>query len=188
LIEDCSSTGQFTIWGLPALGLDLRKYTTQGRFHFLGAVAGGVDFFVCTFDAETQSLTVGVDFAERFLPMVALVDVESRSSGTAVGDFTSATGLSCASSLDPTGVMDAPRRNSVNGIEAADALCKAMGYLRGQVLEETGPNDAPCPEVHALDANGKNWTSDLIPTSGAGRLISCTGFDPCGVPLGGLVF
>ena len=56
------------------------------------------------------------------------------------------------------------------------ALCFALGYEEGVILaDETGN---PCPEVHVTSSDGKNWTSNLVSSTGSGRAYKCSKLRP----------
>ncbi len=76
---------------------------------------------------------------------------------------------------------DAPDSNN-NGvpIEAADALCNALGYESGSLTEVA--DESGCPEAHVVIANGSDWVSDFVMHNGYGRSYTCVGFRVTDVP------
>jgi hypothetical protein len=60
--ERCQSVGDFTIWGRPARGMDLRNYTGN-TLSFIGiSTDGGTPSnFFCTYDATADRLSFGTN-------------------------------------------------------------------------------------------------------------------------------
>ena len=87
----------------------------------------------------------------------------------------------CTAQITIFGVCNAPDSNN-NGvqIDAADALCNALGYNSGSL---TWAEINACPEVNAITADGSDWTSDFVRSEGYGKTYTCVGFpDPPPIP------
>ena len=73
------------------------------------------------------------------------------------------------------GRCDPPDLNNNGlGVDAALALCQALGYTSGVLLRST--TSSICPEVTALSSDGLSWGSDFLDSPGAGQMWQCTGF------------
>ena len=132
-----------TVWGVPAVGLDLRGYTGS-TLHFFGCTGSGcatTDFF-CEVDGSSGELTFG---ATADIPRV-LVDP-----GNAAGDAMGGVLPSCASASDPTDLANFPTVDS-----AASALCRALGYSTGSSLDASEGN--ACPRAAPTSSSGAQWT------------------------------
>ena len=158
------------MWGEPARGLDLRAYTNS-TLHWIGCPTDGCvpDDFFCDFDPNTETLSFGTTGSE----LRAAVDP-----GNLQGDTMPDENLTgCCVAENPLfGVCNAPDSDN-NGvttrIDAADALCNALGYKSGSL---TWVDNNNCPEANAITADGSDWTSDFVATAGAGRTYTCVGF------------
>lgn len=160
------------MWGEPARGVDLRAYTNS-TLHWIGCPSDGCqpeDFF-CNFDPETQTLSFGSNSPNQALR--AAVD-PGNAEGDTMPNENLAEGGCCNSEVPLFGVCNAPDANN-NGvpIDAAEALCFALGYETGS-LTWVDSND--CPEANALKPNGSDWSSDFVFSSGFGQTYTCTGF------------
>jgi hypothetical protein len=165
------------MWGEPARGVDLRAYTNS-TLHWIGCPSDGCDpdEFFCDFDPATETLSFGAagEFDDA---LRAAVDP-----GNAEGDAMPTENLTgCCDASNPLfGVCNAPDANN-NGvpIDAADALCNALGYENGSL---TWVDSNGCPEAHAITADGSDWTSDFVGSPGFGQTYTCVGFRAEPVP------
>jgi hypothetical protein len=75
----------------------------------------------------------------------------------------------------PMGLCNAPdpSNNGVN-LDPAKAMCSALGYSTGIIVRWVNSNT--CPEVHAVTADGKKWSSDFTNAAGYGAEYKCIGF------------
>jgi len=80
----------------------------------------------------------------------------------------------CTEQIPLFGICNAPDANN-NGvpIDGAEALCNALGYESGS-LTQVDANT--CPEANAITADGSDWTSDFVDSSGYGKTYTCVGF------------
>jgi len=80
----------------------------------------------------------------------------------------------CCEQIPLFGLCNAPDANN-NGvpIDAAEALCSALGYESGSL---TWVDENTCPEANAITADGSDWTSDFVDSSGYGQTYTCVGF------------
>ncbi|MCH7519057.1 MAG: IPTL-CTERM sorting domain-containing protein [Candidatus Dadabacteria bacterium] len=163
------------MWGDPARGVDLRAYTNS-TLHWIGCPTDGCapDDFFCDFDPNTETLSFGttVDSALR-----AAVDPGNAEGDTMPNENTSENTVCdgcCCEQIPLFGVCNAPNADN-NGvpIDAADALCFALGYESGS-LTEVDSNS--CPEANAITADGSDWTSDFVESAGYGETYTCVGF------------
>jgi len=162
---------EIDMWGRPARGVDLRAYTNS-TLHWIGCPSNGCspDEFFCFFDPITQTLSFGTD-DDPNNNLRAAVDP-----GNAEGDTMPDENLTgCCNAQNPLfGLCNAPDANN-NGvpIDAAEALCFALGYESGS-LTEVDSNS--CPEANAITADGSDWTSDFVESEGFGNTYTCVGF------------
>jgi len=158
------------MWSQTAMGVDLRAYTNS-TLHWIGCMENGCspDTFFCDSNPNTQTRSFGTTTTA---PLRAAVHP-----GNAEGDLMPRDGGGgCCTTEDPfLHPCDAPDANN-NGvpIEAADALCNALGYESGSLTEVADLTG--CPEAHAVIANGSDWTSDFVMHNGYGRSYTCVGF------------
>ena len=158
------------MWSQDANGVDLRAYT-DSTLHWIGCNSNGCDpdSFFCDYDLTTQTLSFGTTTTG---PLRAALDP-----GNAEGDLMPTTGGGGCCSVDAPlfNPCDAPDSNN-NGvpIDAAGALCNALGYESGSLTEVTDENG--CPEINAVTANGNDWNSDFVMNNGYGTSITCVGF------------
>ncbi|MEW6144543.1 MAG: IPTL-CTERM sorting domain-containing protein [Thermodesulfobacteriota bacterium] len=157
------------MWGQPARGVDLRAYTNS-TLHWIGCPTNGCapeDFF-CNFDPATETLSFGSTGSGA---MRAAVDP-----GNAEGDVMPDVNLTgCCDAENPLfGVCNAPDANN-NGvpIDAAEALCFALGYESGSL---TWIDSNTCPEANTLTPRGSIWSSDFVDSNGFGQTYTCVGF------------
>ncbi|MSP26052.1 MAG: hypothetical protein EXR75_13010 [Myxococcales bacterium] len=154
------------MWGQPAKGIDLRKWTAS-TLHYIGCNGDGCApaSFFCNYDAVNKTLEFGSPGIVR-----AMVDP-----GNVYGEQMATSYSGCCQANQVLGLCNAPDANN-NGINVnnALALCNALGYQTG-ILVASGP-DNTCPEAHAVDATGKNWSSDYVNSDGYGRHWKCSGF------------
>lgn len=160
------------MWGEPARGVDLRAYTNS-TLHWIGCPSDGCDpdEFFCNFDPATETLSFGTTVESERLR--AAVD-PGNAQGDLMPDDNLAPGGCCTAEVPLFGVCNAPDANN-NGvpIDAADALCNALGYESGSL---TWVDENSCPEAHAITADGSNWTSDFVESDGYGSTYTCVGF------------
>ena len=159
------------MWGQPARGVDLRTYTNS-TLHWIGCPSDGCapDQFFCDFDLTTQTLSFGTTDDEDELR--AAVD-PNNAEGDTMPDENTADGC-CTAEVPLFGICNAP--DSVNNgvsIDAAEALCFALGYESGSLTEV---NENSCPEANAVIADGSDWTSDFVDSNGYGSTYTCVGF------------
>jgi hypothetical protein len=156
------------VWGSAAGGLDLRS-RTQSTLHWLGCNGNGCSAasFYCADDPVAQTLAFGTIEGAA---LRTLVDP-----GNAIGDTIPSSSSGCCSVSAPNDVCNAPD-SICNGewIDCIDALCRVLGYRLGEIVREVASNS--CPESHALDTTGVDWTSDYIGSSGYGAEYLCSGF------------
>ena len=159
------------MWGDSARGVDLRAYTNS-TLHWIGCPTDGcvpANFF-CNFDPATQTLSFGSTGGGA---MRAAVD-PGNAEGDVMPDDNLAPQGCCTSEVPLFGVCNAPDANN-NGvpIDAAEALCFALGYETGSLtwVESNG-----CPEANTLTEDGSDWTSDFVESSGFGQTYTCVGF------------
>ena len=160
------------MWGQPARGVDLRDYTNS-TLHWIGCPTDGCepDEFFCTFDPNTETLSFGTSVPQE--PLRAAVDPNNAQGNTMPDQNLSVEGC-CDEEHQLFGVCNAPDSDN-NGvpIDAADALCFALGYESGSLTEV----DANlCPEANTLNADGSIWTSDFAGGDGYGATYTCVGF------------
>ena len=113
-----------------------------------------------TTDASTSALRAAVD------------------PGNAEGDTMPDEDLSpngcCSTEFPLFGPCNAPDAfNNGVPIDAADALCNALGYESGSLTEV---DSNTCPEANAITADGSDWTSDFVNSTGYGQTYTCVGF------------
>jgi hypothetical protein len=152
------------VWGRAARGVALSQFT-GGTLDWIGCGGNGCapDAFFCTDEPN------GITFGATSSVLRALADPNNASGNTYP---TSSNG--CSSRTNPRSVSNAPMSDNagIGGLDAGDALCKAMGFSSGTVvLEYTGNN---CPKPHALSASGALWSSTWARTSGYARQYRCT--------------
>ncbi len=172
------------MWGRPARGVDLRAYTNS-TLHWIGCPSIGCapDNFFCDFDPNTQTLTFGTTGEDA---LRAAVDPGNEAGDTMPNtqqpSFDADCGGCCCDDVPLFGVCNAPDSDN-NGvpIDAAEALCNALGYESGSLTEV---DDNSCPEANAITADGSDWTSDFVDSEGYGRTYTCVGFRaiPTNVP------
>jgi hypothetical protein len=156
------------MWGTPAMGVDLRKYT-GGSLDWLGCPGDGCqpNEFFCNDEAT------GIFFGSNLNVLRAVVDP-----GNAGGDPFPSTSAGCCSSAVPRGKCNGPRRDNdgVGGINSGDALCKAMGFASGNVVDEFPGNGCPRPNT-TVAAGTSGWTSTFDGNTGgsntSGRTFRC---------------
>jgi hypothetical protein len=160
------------VWGLPAEGLDLRS-RTGSTLHWLGCPTDGCDpgQFYCNDDPGAQTLAFGTNAAAGD-SLRTLVDP-----GDAIGDTIPSSFSDCCSPAAPNDICNAPD-NNCNGepVDCIEALCHALGYQNGVIIRAVPTNF--CPESHALDTGGTDWTSDFVESDGYGAEYLCSGFLP----------
>lgn len=169
------------MWGRPARGVDLRAYTNS-TLHWIGCPSNGCepDDFFCDFDPNTQTLSFGTTRST----LRAAVD-PGNAEGDTMPDENSSLGTDCdgccCDQFPLFGVCNAPDAfNNGVPIDAADALCNALGYASGSLTEV---DSNTCPEANAIAADGSDWTSDFVDSSGYGQTYTCVGFrDVSSVP------
>ncbi len=154
------------MWGKASKGIDLRKWTGS-TLHYLGCNGDGCspDSFFCNYDPVNKTLEFGANGTVR-----AMVDP-----GNAQGELMATNYSGCCQANQVLGLCNAPDANN-NGINVnnALALCNALGYQSGVIVAWQPDNS--CPEAHAVDASGKNWSSDYVNSLGYGHHWKCTGF------------
>ena len=159
------------MWGQPARGVDLRAYTNS-TLHWIGCPTDGCspETFFCNFNPATQTLSFGTTEESA---LRAAVD-PGNAEGDVMPDDNLAEEGCCNAQVPLFGVCNAPDANN-NGvpIDAATALCFALGYETGSL---TWVDDNTCPEANAVTADGSDWTSDFVRSSGFGKTYTCTGF------------
>lgn len=155
------------VWGYPAKGVSLSRFTS-GTLDWIGCATGdgcSAASFFC--DDEPT----GIFFGAVSGALRAVVDPDDAGGSTLP---TSPNG--CCSAAHPRSICNAPKANNngVGGIDSGDALCKAMGFASGAVVQETDNNY--CSKPHALSANGATWTSNFQTTGndGFGQQYRCT--------------
>jgi len=157
------------VWGLPAIGVDLRAYTNS-ELHFVGCPGNGCNpsTFYCTHDAINETLEFGTTSSTSVLR--ALVDP-----GNVLGDTNPTSFSGCCDALEPSGLCNAFDSNgNGTGINSIEALCDALGYQSGTFVRQIFNNS--CPEVHATATNGLVWNSDYVNGFGGGQAYQCAGF------------
>ena len=164
------------MWGKPATGIDLRKYTNS-TLHYIGCNGDGCtpQSFYCTYDANTQTL----QFGSAATVVRAAADPNNSLSDTMPNDAMWFNG--CCTK--PLGLCNAPGAGNNNGVMItqngqpvtnAQALCWALGYKNGTELSNTGNG---CPQVHALDGDGAFWSSNFVNNNNvSGKEWRCTTF------------
>ena len=169
------------MWGQPARGVDLRTYTNS-TLHWIGCPTNGCDpdDFFCEFDLTTQTLSFGTTSSI----LRAAVDPDNAEGGTMPDELLSLNGC-CSAEFPLFGICNAPNSDN-NGvsIDAAEALCFALGYESGS-LTELFTNS--CPEANAVTADGSDWTSDFVESNGFGTTYTCVGFIEAEPPSGPIV-
>jgi hypothetical protein len=154
-----------SVWGKPCKGFDLRKWTNS-TLHYLGCPSDGCQpgNFYCNYNAAAQTLEFGSTSGE----IRAATDP-----GNALGDTMPNSYGGCCTG--PLGLCNGPDANN-NGIpvDNGKALCAALGYANGQLVEWHTGN--VCPEVHAITPDGLQWGSDWVGSDGYGQRWKCTGF------------
>jgi hypothetical protein len=154
------------MWGKPAKGIDLRAWTGS-TLHYLGCNGDGCGpgSFYCNYNANTQTLEFGSDGTVR-----SMVDPNNVQGDTMATNYSG-----CCQSNQVLGLCNAPDANN-NGVNVnnAQALCSALGYTQGELVSWTASNT--CPESHAVDSSGTNWSSDYSNSNGYGNKWKCTGF------------
>lgn len=158
------------VWSMPARGVDLRAYTNS-TLHWIGCPGDGClpESFFCNFDSGTETLSFGTTSEGEALRSV--VDPDNEHGDLMPNDSDTDC---CTAENFFSGVCNAPDANN-NGvpIDAAEALCYALGYESGSLTWVDGNT---CPEANALTADGGDWTSDFVDSSGYGRTYTCVGF------------
>jgi hypothetical protein len=138
-----------SVWGSPAKGVALSAFT-NGTLDWIGCPSDGCtpDQFFCN-DEPT-----GIYFGTTTAGFRAVVDP-----GNAGGASYPTSSGGCASAGNPRGISNAPRgdNDGQGGLNAGDALCKAMGFASGTVVRESSFNT--CPRPYSTTSNGSNWTS-----------------------------
>jgi hypothetical protein len=138
------------VWGRQAKGLALASFT-NGTFEWLGCanVSCSPNEFFCTDEAT------GIFFGSTGGTIRAVVDP-----GNAGGDSYPTSFGGCCSAANPRDVCNGPRSDNdgVGGLNAGNALCRALGYTSGTVVVELTGNS--CPRPYATNANGSDWTSN----------------------------
>jgi IPTL-CTERM motif len=161
------------MWGSPARGLDLRDYTNS-TLHWIGCPSDGCfpNQFFCTFNPVTQTLSFGSNGADNEV-LRAAVDPGNAQGDTMPNENLAPEGC-CTAEVPLFGVCNSPDSNN-NGvpIDAAEALCFALGYESG-TLTDFAFNS--CPEANTTNAEGSNWTSDFEFSQGYGKTYTCVGF------------
>ncbi|MBI2393791.1 MAG: hypothetical protein HYV09_29740, partial [Deltaproteobacteria bacterium] len=155
------------MWGSPARGLALSAYTS-GTLDWIGCMGNGcsVASFFCT-DEVTGIYFGTTDIGGSALR--ALVDP-----GNAGGDTYPTTHTGCSTAGTPRSLSNAPNalNSGVGGINAGDALCKAMGFASGGVVATQSGN--ACPRPHTTTPTGSNWTSTWSGSDGIwGQTFRC---------------
>jgi hypothetical protein len=158
------------MWGAAASGIDLRKYTNS-QLHWMGCNGDGcqaADFY-CAEDAATESISFGIAAPSTGALRILLDINDSR------GNFsTTATG-GCCTAANPERICNAfDSTNNGVAVDPIAALCYALGYQSGTILRESAGN--ACPEVHAISADGKGWSTDYTTSPGTGMEYRCSGF------------
>ncbi len=163
------------MWGEPARGVDLRAYTNS-TLHWIGCPSDGCDpeDFFCNFDPATETLSFGVIGSNSEGALRAAVDPGNAAGDTMPDDNLAPQGC-CTAEVPLFGVCNAPDANN-NGvpIDAAEALCFALGYETGSLTSDPGNG---CPEANALTADGSDWSSDFVFSDGFGQTYTCVGFE-----------
>lgn len=156
------------VWGLSAKGIALSAFT-NGTLDWIGCPGDGCapSSFFCT--DEPTGMRFGTTASGGEGVLRALLDP-----GNAAGDTYPTSHFGCCTNALPRSVCNAPmtNNNGVGGLNAGDALCKAMGFSSGTVVSEVASN--VCPKPHATAADGSNWTSTFAPLGGYGREYLCT--------------
>jgi hypothetical protein len=71
------------------------------------------------------------------------------------------------------GLCNAPDANNNGaGVVMVEALCSSLGYDNGLIVRQENGNS--CPEVHAVTADGLQWSSDFVSSAGAGLEYLCS--------------
>jgi hypothetical protein len=154
-----------SVWDAVSTGVALGPFT-NGTLDWIGCVDGNgcaTSSFFCSDEAT------GIYFGAEAGTLRAVVDP-----GNGGGAAFPASKIGCCTAANPRDVCNAPvaANNGVGGINAGDALCKAMGFASGAVVAEVASN--VCPKPHATTPNGSNWTSDFAADAGYGREYRCT--------------
>jgi hypothetical protein len=153
------------VWGRPSKGVVLMKWTNS-TLHYMGCPGDGcapAEFF-CTYNAVAQTLEFGSTGQE----VRAVVDPNNANGDTIPGSYSGC----CKGPLGLCNALD-PNNNGVP-VDGGKALCAALGYADGAITGWTNSNT--CPEVHAVTADGKSWSSDWVNSLGYGWKWKCTGF------------
>ena len=152
------------MWGGSANGMDLRAWTNS-TLHYIGCNGDGCSqsSFFCNDDPVAETLEFGSSGTLR-----AVVDPNNSN-----GDAMPTSYSSCCSG--PMGLCNSfDNTNNGIGINAAEALCFALGYSSGTILSYVSSNS--CPEVHANSLDGLDWGSDFVSSSGYGNKYRCEGY------------
>ncbi len=159
------------MWGMPARGVDLRAFT-DSTLHWIGCPSDGCEpnEFFCNFDPANEVLSFGSTNGSALRASLDIDNVHGDQMPTAE-DYTDDC---CTEEESFGGVCNAPDEDN-NGvpIDAAQALCDALGYENGTL---TSVNNNSCPEVNTTTEDGSNWTSDFVEEDGYGNTYTCTGF------------
>ncbi len=162
------------VWGLPAMGVDLRGWT-DGTLDWIGCPSQGCEpnEFYCTFDERTETLEFG-SVGESVMRAVYDRNDEYGDALPTAADLGN-----CGNEIFPHAMYNAPDGNNNEvaldgGGEMVTALCAALGYSSGTIVREVDFNH--CPEVHALGVDGQAWSSDVVSSSGFGAEYRCVGF------------
>lgn len=94
----------------------------------------------------------------------------------AQGDTFAAGTYACCTANGPNDVCNSPD-SANNGVPVSGikALCNALGYQNGSYVRVSSSNS--CPQAHAVDATGTNWSSDWQSSpAGFGAEYQCAGF------------
>lgn len=153
-------------WGMTAWGVDLRAYTNS-TLHWIGCPTDGCNptNFYCNDDA--LSIRFGLDPLFPGDTLRAIVDPGDALFDAIPGGFSS-----CCDAASPNDICNAPDGND-NGqpVDSIKAMCQALGYNNGQLIRAEPGNS--CPEVHAVSADGLDWTSDFSGSAGYGAEYEC---------------
>ena len=170
------------MWGQSARGVDLRAYTNS-TLHWIGCSVGCTpNTFFCNFDQKTQTLSFGTTDIDTLRAAIDPNNAEGDTMPNSIQPSIDAgCGGCCCDQVPLFGLCNAPDADN-NGvpIDAADALCFALGYESGSL---TWVDNNSCPEANAITADGSDWTSDFVMHNGWGTSYTCVGFRVTNVPI-----
>lgn len=165
------------MWGNPARGVDLRAYT-DSTLHWIGCPTLGCNpsNFFCNFDPDTETLSFGTNAPAALRSVVDPGNAEGDAMPDTIQPSLDAGCQGCCCEQVPFfGICNAPDSfNNGISIDMADALCTALGYLSGSVINEIFFNN--CPEANTLNTEGTDWSSDFVFSDGFGLRYTCVGF------------